>query len=259
MNAHTLAPDETPSEATVAPEPRIRQKAPMTAGSKALLVHLLTASGAVWAILAMLAAGESRWDTMFLWLVVALLVDGIDGPLALHYQVKKHAPEFDGVLLDLIVDYLTYVYVPAYALFKSGLLPGWTGWVAIIVITFTSAMYFADTRMKTRDCSFAGFPACWNMVVLVLFSLHPVWWVSLVAVMVLAITMFVPIKFIHPTRTKRWRAVNLPVSIAWLAFAGWAAFVNFHPESWSFWGLALTSIWLFIAGGLQQLIYGRDG
>lgn len=259
MNAHILAPDATESEVTVAPTAQIRQKAPMTARTKALLVHLLTATGAVWAMLAMLAAAERHWDIMFIWLVVALFVDGIDGPLARHYDVKKNAPVFDGVLLDLIVDYLTYVFVPAYALFKSGLLPGWSGWAAIIIITFASAMYFADTRMKTRDCSFWGFPSCWNMVVLVLFSLHPAWWVSLIAVAVLAVAMFVPMKFIHPTRTKRWRAVNLPVSVAWLGFAGWAAFVNFHPESWSFWGLALTSIWLFLAGGLQQLVYGREG
>lgn len=259
MNAHILAPEANSAEATVASAPQTRQKSSMTAGTRALLVHLLTASGAAWAILAMLAAGEQRWDTMFIWLVVALFVDGIDGPLARRYDVRKHAPIFDGVLLDLIVDYLTYVFVPAYALFKSGLLPGWTGWFAIIVITFASAMYFADTRMKTRDCSFSGFPACWNMVVLVLFALHPTWWVTLVAVTVLAVVMFLPMKFIHPTRTKRWRAVNLPVSVAWLGFAGWAAFVNFHPESWSFWGLALTSIWLFLAGGLQQLVYGPEG
>jgi phosphatidylcholine synthase len=121
----------------------------MTVQNKALLVHLLTASGAVWAMLAMLQAVEQDWAAMFLWLVVALFVDGIDGPLARRYDVKKNAATFDGVLLDLIIDYLTYVFVPAYALFKSGLLPGWTGWFAIIVIVFTSAMYFADTRMKT--------------------------------------------------------------------------------------------------------------
>ena len=97
---------------------------------------------------------------MVIVLVVAFAVDGIDGPLARRYHVKKHAPEFDGVLLDLIIDYLTYVFIPAFALFKSDLLPGWTGWLAIIVITFASAMYFADTRMKTLDNSFSGFPGC---------------------------------------------------------------------------------------------------
>ena len=108
----------------------------MTSHVKALLVHYLTATGAVFAMLAMLAAVGSNWDMMFLWLVIAFFVDGIDGPLARHYNVKDNASEYDGVLLDLIIDYLTYVFIPAYALFQSGLLDGWTGLVTIIIITF---------------------------------------------------------------------------------------------------------------------------
>jgi len=145
----------------------------MTPRLKALTVHLLTATGAVLSMLAMLAAVEGHWSLMFLWLVLALLVDGIDGPLARRYDVTANWPTYDGVLMDLIVDYLTYVFIPAYALFKSGLLPGWPGWLAIIAIVYGSVIYFADTRMKTKDYSFAGFPACWNMVVLVLFALKP--------------------------------------------------------------------------------------
>ena len=110
----------------------------MTSHIKALFVHYLTATGAVFAMLAMLAAVGSKWDMMFLWLVIAFFVDGIDGPLARYYNVKENASEYDGVLLDLIIDYLTYVFIPAYALFQSGLLDGWTGWVTIIIITFTS-------------------------------------------------------------------------------------------------------------------------
>ena len=101
-----------------APPPKLR----------ALSVHLVTASGAVFAMLAMLAAADEKWSLMFLWLVVAFVVDGIDGPLARHYHVRKNAPRYDGVLLDMIIDYLTYVFIPAFALFSSGLLPGWTGW-----------------------------------------------------------------------------------------------------------------------------------
>ena len=225
---------------------------------KALLVHLLTATGAVFAMLAMLAAVEEKWSLMFLWLVVAFFVDGIDGPLARKYEVKKNAGEFDGELLDLIIDYLTYVFVPAYALFKSGLLPGWTGWIAIIVITFASAMYFADTRMKTKDNSFSGFPGCWNMVVIVLFALTPNFWVMLGLIVVLAVSMFIPLKFIHPVRTERWRAVSLPVALAWTMFAGWAAWVDFHPQSWAHWGLILTSFYLILAGIMQQVFPARD-
>lgn len=229
----------------------------MTPQIKALAVHLFTATGAVFAMLAMLAAVDEEWDMMFLWLVVAFAVDGIDGPLARKYNVKKHAAEFDGVLLDLIIDYLTYVFIPAFALFKSGLLPGWTGWFAIIVITFASAMYFADTRMKTKDNSFSGFPGCWNMLVLVLFALSPDFWVILILVSVLAVGMFIPLKFIHPVRTKRWRNLSLPVALAWTFFAGWAAWVDFHPESWAHWGLVTTSVYLLFAGIAQQIIPDR--
>ncbi|WP_322895471.1 MULTISPECIES: CDP-alcohol phosphatidyltransferase family protein [unclassified Yoonia] len=231
----------------------------MNLRAKALSVHLLTASGAVFAMLAMLAAVEQKWDLMFLWLVVAFFVDGIDGPLARKYEVTRNAPVFDGVLLDLIIDYLTYVFVPAYALFKSGLLPGWTGWFAIIAITFASALYFADTRMKTKDYSFSGFPGCWNMLVLVIFSLEPNFWISLVLVSSLAVAMFLPLKFVHPVRTKRWRMVTLPMALAWTLFAGWAAWVDFHPQSWAHTGLVVTSVYLLFAGISQQIMYGKDG
>jgi len=223
----------------------------------ALFVHLLTATGAVFAMLAMLAAVEEKWGLMFVWLVVAFGVDGIDGPLARKYDVRTNAPQYDGVLMDLIIDYLTYVFIPAYALFKSGLLPGWTGWIAIIVITFASVVYFADTRMKTKDNSFSGFPGCWNMVVIVLFALEPNFWAILGIVVVLAATMFVPLKFVHPVRTDRWRAVSLPVALAWTFFAAWAAWVDFHPESWAHWGLIVTSFYLIFAGIAQQIIPAR--
>lgn len=230
----------------------------MTDRFKALFVHFLTASGAVFAMLAMLAAVEEKWGLMFVWLVVAFAVDGLDGPLARKFQVKSNAPQYDGVLMDLIIDYLTYVFIPAYALFKSGLLPGWTGWTAIILITFASVIYFADTRMKTKDNSFAGFPGCWNMVVIVMFALKPDFWVILTIVAVLAVAMFTPLRFIHPIRTERWRSVSLPIALAWTFFAAWAAWVDFDPQSWAHWGLTVTSLYLLFAGLVQQAIPERQ-
>jgi len=225
---------------------------------KALSVHFLTATGAVFAMLAMLAAVDEKWGLMYVWLVVAFVVDGIDGPLARRYDVKTNAPIYDGVIMDMIVDYLTYIFIPAYALFKSGLLPGWTGWLAIIVITFASALYMSDTRMKTKDYSFSGFPACWNMVVIVLFALEPHFYAILFIVVVLAGTMFVPLKFVHPVRTDRWRMISLPMALAWTFFAGWAAWVDFHPQSWAHWGLIVTSVYLAFAGVTQQIFPERD-
>ena len=223
----------------------------------ALSVHLLTATGAVFAMLAMLAAAEGKWSLMFLWLVVAFAVDGVDGPLARRYHVKRFSPIFDGILLDLIIDYLTYVFIPAFALFQSGLMNGWTGWVAIILITFASALYFADTRMKTQDNSFKGFPGCWNMAVLVFFAVEPNFWIILGIVAALAVAMFLPLKFVHPMRTRRWRPVTLPMALAWTFFAGWAAWVDFDPESWAHWGLVVTTLYLLFAGIVQQVIPAR--
>ncbi|MCG6904654.1 MAG: CDP-alcohol phosphatidyltransferase family protein [Rhodobacter sp.] len=226
----------------------------MTLRLKALSVHLLTATGAVFAMLALLAAVDEKWGLMYVWLVVAFVVDGIDGPLARKYDVHTHAPQYDGVIMDMIVDYLTYIFIPAYALFKHpDLLPGWTGWVVIIVITFASAMYMADTRMKTKDFSFSGFPACWNMVVIVMFALKPNFWAILFIVVVLAAAMFMPLKFVHPVRTDRWRWLSLPVALGWTFFAGWAAWVDFDPQSWAHWGLILTSLYLAFAGIVQQI------
>ncbi|MCX7890238.1 MAG: CDP-alcohol phosphatidyltransferase family protein [Rhodobacteraceae bacterium] len=230
----------------------------MTPRLQALAVHLLTATGAVLAMLAMLAAVKAQWSLMYLWLVVALVVDGIDGPLARRYHVKTLWPTYDGVLLDLIIDYLTYVFIPAFALFQSGLLPGWTGWFAIIVITYASVLYFADTRMKTKDNSFAGFPACWNMVVLTFFAVEPNFWIMLFIVLALAGTMFTNLKFIHPVRTDRWHWLNIAMTLGWIGFAVWVAMVDFVAPTVAEAGLILTSIYLALAGIAQQLIPERD-
>ncbi|MGH1367557.1 MAG: CDP-alcohol phosphatidyltransferase family protein [Maritimibacter sp.] len=229
----------------------------MTVTFKAYLVHLFTALGAICAMLAMLAAVDGQWGEMYLWLVVAFVIDGIDGPLARRYDVKTNAPTIDGALMDLIIDYLTYVFIPAFALFKSGILPGWTGWIAIIVITFASAIYFADTRMKTNDNSFSGFPGCWNMLVVVLFATEPNFYITLALVVGLSVAMFTPLKFIHPARTERWRRVSLPIAIIWTAFAGWAAWVEFAPGSWAHHGLVITSVYLLFAGMVQQILPPR--
>jgi phosphatidylcholine synthase len=229
----------------------------MTPYLRAYLVHLLTASGAVFSMLAMLAAVDAQWSLMFVWLMVAFFVDGIDGPLARKYHVKKNAPEIDGELLDLIIDYLTYVFIPAFALFESDLLPGWTGWICIIVITFGSALYFADTRMKTKDNSFSGFPGCWNMVVLVMFATEPNFWIILALVSLLTVTMFFPLKFIHPVRTERWRGLSLPIALGWTILAGIAAWKDFAPGPIVTVGLTVTSLYLLLVGLVIQFLYER--
>ncbi|MCH2166091.1 MAG: CDP-alcohol phosphatidyltransferase family protein [Oceanicola sp.] len=230
----------------------------MTNRMRAFSVHLLTATGAVFAMLALLAAVEGRYPLMFLWLVVALVVDGVDGPLARKYDVQTNAPRVDGALLDLIIDYLTYVFIPAYALFAADLLPGWMGWAALLIITFASAIYFADTTMKTNDYSFEGFPGCWNMVVVTIFALEPPAGLSLVVICALSVAMFLPLRFVHPVRTARWRPLTLPIAVVWVVCAAWAAANGFDKQSWAGWLLTAASLYLLFAGIAQQLTEPKD-
>ena len=222
--------------------------------ARAFGVHLLTATGALFAMLAMVAAAEANWSTMFLWLLVAFAVDGIDGPLARRWDVKRLAPQVDGALLDLIVDYLTYVFIPAYALFNADLLPGWTAWAATLTITFASVVYFADTRMKTEDASFSGFPACWNMVVVVLFATAPPPWLILTTIVILSALMFTRLRFVHPVRTRTWRPITLPITTVWVLLAALAAFNDFALAPWLTALLVATSFWLLGSGALQQAL-----
>jgi phosphatidylcholine synthase len=224
---------------------------------RAYSVHLFTAIGASLAMLALLEAAQQDWAMMTIWLTVAFIVDGIDGPLARRYGVTEHAPIIDGVLLDLIIDFLTYVMIPAYALYGSGLLPGWSGWIVVLLIPFASALYFADTRMKTADKSFRGFPGCWNMVTLALLVIVPPWEAILGLVVALCIAQFLNLKFVHPVRTARWQIVTLPVAVIWtgaIAYAAWSGFAS-NPALTGV--VTATSLYLLLAGIAQQLFPAR--
>lgn len=230
----------------------------MTTRPLAFLVHLLTASGALLALLALIAATRGQWTIMFLWLGAALAVDGIDGPLARALDTKRSAPYWDGDLLDLVVDYLTYVFVPAYALVFSGILPAPFGLAAALLIVLTAVIYFADVRIKTADHSFAGFPAVWQGLLLVLFTLSPPTWLTLAIIAALAAAQFSRLTFIHPVRTRRWRWLNLPVTVAWVVFAAWSVWADLDPPMAAKTGLAVTSIWLAAVGIVMQLLPRRN-
>src|SRR5262245_53902285 len=139
----------------------------------AFSVHVLTALGAAFALFALVAAIRSDWPLMFLWLGVALFVDGIDGMLARALHVAEKAPRWSGDVLDLVVDFTTYVFVPAYAITDAGLLPPPIAIIAGGIIVVTGALYFADNEMKTAGNFFRGFPAVWNLIAFYLLLLEP--------------------------------------------------------------------------------------
>ena len=139
----------------------------------AAAIHFLTATGAALALLALIAASRGDWQLMFIWLGVALIVDTIDGPLARHVGVTRVLPRWSGKRLDLIVDFLTYAAVPAFALSQADLLPEAYRLPAGIAVIMSSLFHMADQDSKTKDGYFVGFPAIWNVVCLYLFAFMP--------------------------------------------------------------------------------------
>ena len=221
--------------------------------AKAFSVHLLTASGSFLAFLSLVAAAEERWTAMFLWLGLALFVDGIDGPIARKLQVKSVLPTWSGDMLDNVIDYVTYVLIPAFALYNRGFMGEGLSFLSAAIIVISSAIYYADTSMKTKENFFKGFPVVWNMLVFTLFVIEPGEWTSFAAVVFSAILTFVPVNFLHPVRVKRLREINLPVFLAWCALGVIALVENMQASFWVKIGISATGLYLYLIGAIMQM------
>jgi len=182
-------------------------------------VHIFTALGGGVALIAMLEAVREHWANMFGWLGVALIVDAIDGPIARKLDVMRLQPNWSGEVLDLIVDFVTYVFVPAYAITASGMLLPLAAPLLGIGIVVSSALYFADRRMKAADNHFRGFPALWNVAAFYLFLLRPPPALGTLGVAVLIALTFAPFHVLHPIRVVRLRWLTLWLLAAWAVLA----------------------------------------
>ena len=220
-------------------------------------VHLLTASGAALAVLAAIAVAGIDWRAAFIWLGLALIVDGIDGPIARRLRVRERLPDWDGGTLDFVIDYTTYVFVPAIILALGCGLSGIAAALAAIMVTVSGAVYFADTRMKQDDNSFRGFPAGWNMVVFVLFVLAPHPAIVMAVTVALAALTFLPIRFIHPVRVERWRRLTLSVAALWFIVATWIVAADFDVSPVLQGVLLAASLYMFGVGAVQQIFRPR--
>lgn len=188
---------------------------------------------------------------MFAWLALALFVDGIDGTIARKINITEASPRWSGAALDLIIDYLTYVIVPAYALYSSGILGGPYGVLNLIsmaVILLTSAMYFADNEMKTEDAWFKGFPAVWNLIVFYFFLLQPSAIVTFIAVLALGLLTFASFVFVHPLRVSKLRMPTLSLLVVWSILAIYAIWENMMPAAWVDWALCIIGLYFLILG-----------
>jgi phosphatidylcholine synthase len=217
----------------------------------AFAVHIFTACGAACALLALFAAASADWPQMFVWLGIALIIDGIDGAFARRLRVAELLPRWSGDVLDLVVDILTYVFVPAYAIAGSGL---WPRAVAIplgLLIVVTGSLYFADRRMKSSDYYFRGFPALWNVAAFYLFLLKPAPWFGAITIVLLAALTFAPFYFVHPVRITRLRALTLAAVALWALLAGVAVARDLAPGFWPVAGLCVLAIYFVGVGFLR--------
>jgi phosphatidylcholine synthase len=220
--------------------------------ARAFAVHLFTATGVALGFAALLAAFERRWTVMFWCLGIALFVDGIDGTLARKYRVAEVLPRWSGDVLDLVIDFVTYVFVPAYAIMASGLLPPLLEIPAGLAIVISGALYFADRNMKTSDHYFRGFPALWNAVAFYLFVLKPAAWLAAAAIAILVVLTFVPIRFLHPFRVRRLRSLTLAALALWCILAATALVADLAPGPWIAYSLVVVGLYFFAVGLADQ-------
>lgn len=236
------------------PKPKARVAA-------AWAVHAFTASGVVTGLLAIAAliAGDLR--LALLWLGAALIIDGFDGPMARKVRVTEYAPRFDGAVLDLVIDYLTYTVIPALLIYRFGMVPpGWEIPAAAFIMT-TSLYCFGNREMKTKDNYFSGFPAVWNLVVLYFFIAGTGQWANLAMIAGLGILTFVPLKFVHPFRVVALRPLTLAMTALWTGLTLWLVLASSPAQApaeaapvafWAFWAVSLYFLALCALRTLQD-------
>lgn len=178
-------------------------------------VHLYTALGAVFGLLAIHYAAEADFRASFIAMAVTIAIDSSDGTLARLVDVKKRVPHFDGALLDNIVDYLTYVVAPMFLALSAGLVRGSAGRAVAGFVLIASAYQFCQVNAKTADHYFLGFPSYWNVVVFYLYCLRLPNPANEIVLMVLGVMVFAPIKYIYPSRTGPLRPVTVALGLVW--------------------------------------------
>lgn len=220
-------------------------------------VHVITASGVIAGFFALLAVIGGRWEAAFAWLAVAAVVDGIDGPLARRFKVKTFLPRFSGERLDLVIDYFTYVVVPALMIFTGGQMSKGWALIAAVIVLMTSLFHFSDMGSKTPDGFFIGFPAIWNVVAFYLFLFPLSGGAAFMLVLCLGALTFVPLKWVHPVRVARWRPLTLAVLALWSGAAVLALWQGF-PASPAIQVIILACGVYLLACGLTRSFGAAD-
>ena len=203
------------------------------------------------------AGAAHDWPRVFAWLGLALIVDGLDGPLARAVETDRVLPRFSGVHLDLIVDYTTYCIAPAFIILESELLaPEWRPWAAGFVV-ITSLFHFIDRDSKTKDGFFVGFPAIWNVICLYLFVMGAGHTAALATIAIFGIGTFLPITWPHPFRAKAFRPLTIAVATLWLIAAAFAIAQGFASGEAVRWIFIVVAVYMIGFGALRTLLPER--
>ncbi|WP_297739846.1 phosphatidylcholine/phosphatidylserine synthase [uncultured Tessaracoccus sp.] len=225
--------------------------------ARAWAVHALTLSGFVFAMLATVALIEGRIAWMWLWLAIAMMIDGVDGTLARRARVKEVLPWFDGGVVDIVVDYLTWTFIPAvFMAIHLPMGPKPVPELLAIVVLISSMFCYANANWKSTDHYFVGFPAAWNVVAVAMYVLATPGWANIVITLVLAVLTLVPTHYTHPFRVRKFMAINIAAILTWVVATG--ALVALHPvrPTW-----LLVLFWLgggwFLVSGMLRDVRGR--
>jgi phosphatidylcholine synthase len=207
--------------------------------AKGWAVHCFTASGAICGMLGIIAVSDKQPREAVLWLAVAMVLDGVDGPAARAWCVRDHVPRIDGYTLDLVVDFVTCIVVPVIFLHQFNMLPEGASLYIGAFVLFMSALWMSRTDQMTDDHWFNGFPCEWNMIVPTLYLLRADPWFTTVACVALALTQLTNWKFVHPMQVLRFRPVTVSVTVIWLATVLWMTAETPHHQAAPAVGMAL--------------------
>ena len=195
------------------------------------LVHIFTVSGVVFSFLALIFAIDQNIPVVFFFLAIALSIDGIDGTFARVANVKQHTPAINGEILDNIIDFLNYVFIPSFVIYWCGFVPEGFELLSVSIILVVSCYTFANNNVKTTDFYFSGFPALWNIVILYFYLLGTSALTNFYIILALSILTFIPFKYLHPFRVVQLRKTSLLVLLLWILAT---IVLLYYPDSSSF-------------------------
>lgn len=227
---------------------------PLRASIFAWSVHALTMTGLIWVLFAARALIASDYPAMWMWLGIALITDAVDGPLARKARVTEVVPWFSGVMMDNVVDYMTWTFVPAVFMAQAlDLGPAPLPLFGAAAAMVSSMFCYANTKMKSADWYFVGFPAAWNIIAIILWFLQFGALLNWAVIIVFTVLAVVPWKWVHPFRVTHLRRANAFAAIVWVATtSAWVvAYPNPSMFVWVPWTIA--GIWILGVSALRTI------